>query len=766
MPLFWIALAFTCGIWAGSWLALPWAAWAGMAAVFPLAAWLLGRARGRIGAAAGWLLRMHAELLLAPVILLSVLPLGALLWTLAQPHPGAGDISAQIGKGTIVVVGVIERPPEWRDGSWRLMVAVQEVQVPGGSGLLGAPFAAAGKLAASVPAERGWRYGDQVRLAGALRLPPENEDYSSRETLAREGIFAEMRYAEADFVAAGRGSPVFQVIYGIRERALAAVGAIFPPPESALLAGILLGDDSQIPGEVANAFKATGTAHIIAISGFNIALLAGLLATAFRRIAGPRWGAALAAVGIGLYTLLVGASASVVRAAVMGGLGLFAGQVGRRQVGLNTLGATAVAMLAFRPAWLWDAGFQLSFLATLGMILYAGPLQAGFVRLAGRWLPAGAAERAAGWVGEYFLFTLAAQVFTLPVQVTQFGQVSLVSLVANPLILPAQPPVMVLGGLAAIAGMIWPPAGQALAWLAWPFVTYTIRMVQALGSLPHAMILTGPVSGWLAVGAILLAVLPALGRDRLAPWIDRLRGAVKPAAALAVLAALTLLVWRGALATLDQRLRLSLVGGETRAALLVQTPGGRTVLVDGGSSADRLSLALGQRLPPFERKIDALVVAGADQDALAALPLVAAQYPPGMVLWLGDVGSSAARVRLWDALAEMDGPAVTPAAVGTGLDLGDGVRLEVLGTALRISWGAFRAVLPLVGEMPEGIGPASLVVLSPEQVEESTAGEWQAALRAQAVVVNGMGEGLSTGRNGWVQVSTDGERMWVEVERK
>jgi competence protein ComEC len=792
MPLFWIALAFTCGIWAGSRLTLPWWAWGSAALLIPLAGWFLRRLPGRASTASAWLFERHRELLVAPILLLALLPAGGLRGALARPAPGPTDISNHIGPGTAVVVGAIESPPVSQTGSVQVVVAVQEAQVASASGRLGPAFAASGRLRASLPPDRAWRYGEQVRLTGVLQSPPDGEDYSTRQALARQGIFAEMAYARAALVATGQGSPILAAVYALRERALAVVFALFPPPESALLAGIVLGDDSRIPVEIADAFKATGTAHIIAISGFNIAILAGLLAAASRRIAGPRWGAVLALAGIVFYTVLVGASASVVRAAVMGGLGLFAGQVGRRQVGLNSLGATAFAMLAFFPAWLWDVGFQLTFFATLGMILYASPLQAAFERLAGRVLPAGIPGRVADAVGEYFLFTLAAEVFTLPVQVTQFGRLSLVSLVANPLVLPVQPQVMVIGGLAALAGMAWLPAGQVVAALAWPFVTYTIRVVQALGSLPHAVLFTGPVSAWLAAGWVALAVLPAFGRQRLQRWVDRLRPvlqklfgaglrAVTPAVVLFGLGAFTLLVWRDALASLDHRLRLSLVGGETRSALLIQTPGGRALLVDGGSSADRLSLALGQRLPPFPRRLDALVVAGSSPDALAALPDVASLYPPGRVLWLGDPAASPASTRLWDALAATGVP-VTRAAPGLRLDLGDGVGLTVLGdaqrspVALRLEWGAFRALLPLVrpARLPPGCGPVSLLVLPPELLKDTPPGDWQPALHPQAVLVNGMpGAGsesvanlFSTGQNGWIQVSTDGGQLWLEVERK
>ena len=165
------------------------------------------------------------------------------------------------------------------------------------------------------------------------------------------------------------------------------------------MAGILLGVETGIPRPVQEAFKDTGTSHIIAISGFNITILSGMLATGFGRWLGPRGGGVAAGVGITAYTILVGADAAVVRAAIMGGLSLFARQVGRRQAGLNSLAFCAAMMALFTPKILWDVGFQLSFAATLGLVLYADPLTGAFIRWSTRFLPEAMANRLAGPAG-------------------------------------------------------------------------------------------------------------------------------------------------------------------------------------------------------------------------------------------------------------------------------------------------------------------------------------------------------------------------------
>ena len=558
--------------------------------------------------------------------------------------------------------------------------------------------------------------------------------------------------------------------------------------------------ESGIPQDVQQAFRDTGTAHVIAISGFNISILGGLFAVLFLRLLGNRrrfLAVGLSLLAIGCYTLLVGAGASVVRAAIMGVLGLFAVQLGRRQDGFNSLAFAAALMALISPFVLWDVSFQLSFMATLGLVLYADLLMAGIARLAERWLPSAAAlrlpaesaQRVAKPAGEYLLFTLAALLTTLPVIVYHFQRLSLSALVANPLILPVQPAVMVLGGLAVVLGMIYQPLGQAVAALAWPFTSYTIRVVEWMAQIPGGVYLTGPVGlVWVFLYyGVLLGVTFAGGRLRGAA------GLVKPGVLLAALAALAVVAWQGVMSAPDGRLHLAVLdvgGGE---ALLVTTPGGRTVLINGGSSPSRLSDALGRRLPLTRRRLDWLVVASPGNEQIAALPRALERFPPGEVLWAGAGDDSSAVRSLRNYFNERG---IIPAAAQPGqvLDLGDGAALRVVaagesGAVLLLEWGSFRALLPL--GMDEGVladllddptfGPVTSLLLADGGSAALNPPEWVEKLRPGVLLLSAGGgnqpdpevmaaqEGytlLRTDHNGWIHLRTDGEQMWVEVERK
>jgi competence protein ComEC len=485
----------------------------------------------------------------------------------------------------------------------------------------------------------------------------------------------------------------------------------------------------------------------------------------------------------------------------MGGLALFARQVGRRQDGLNSLAFAAAVMALIDPYVLWDVGFQLSFAATLGLVLYGGPSQAAVASVAGRVLPPASAQRLASLVGEYFLFTLAAQLTTLPVVVYHFGRVSLSSLLANPLILPVQPAVMVLGGMAVLAGWVFQPVGQVVAYVAWPFVLYTIRMVELLSRLPWDGIVLGQVSiAWVLVFyAVLFGGTLAIVKSPPGLW-GRLRGILRPSLVAFGLVILNVLVWRTALSAPDGRLHLTVLDVSTASlsgqAVLVQTPGGRSLLVGGGPSTSALSDALGRRLPPGSRRLDFLIVANPDEAQVAALPALLERAPPGQVLWAGPTHATGSARYLQAALSEADLRPIS-AQSGQALDLGKGAVLRVLsanprGAVLLLEWGSFSALLPFGMDVealealhndPE-VGPVTALLLAESGYAPLNPPEWIERLNPQAALLSvaaGDREGrpdqemllalegytlLRTDKNGWIELTTDGQQMWMEVERR
>jgi competence protein ComEC len=797
MPLFWLSLAFISGMLLASLLPLStyiWVGLAGLCLVALLAGHLFSRRSMGLRRWSFALPSLPAEFAprLPVLILAAAIFAGAGRWQSVQPVLEPGTLAYYNDReGPVTVEGVLVKPPDVRDTYTNLVVEVDRLQIDDNQSFIPVQ----GRLQALIlPGER-WHYGDRLALSGRLETPTETELFSYRAYLARQDILSVLSRAETSLLLEGQGNPLLAGIYALKERALGLIYRIFPDPEASLLAGILLGEEKGIPAPVQAAFKDTGTSHIIAISGFNMTIIAGLFAGSFGRLLGPRKGALAAVLGISVYTILVGANAAVVRAAIMGGLSIFARQVGRRQHGLNTLAFTAAVMALFNPQVLWDVGFQLSVAATLGLVLYAEPLSQAFKRAASRYIPQETAERLARPVGEYLLFTLAAQLLTLPVLAYHFRSISLVALIANPMILPAQPPVMILSGIAVILGLVYQPLGQLAGYLALPFVTYTIRVVELFAQIPQGVFYLGEVA--LPVIGLFFVVL--FGWTFANSYWRKAASAIGAGAALVLVGLLAVLVWRSALSAPDGRLHLTLLevsqAERSGDAIFIQTPEGRNILIDGGPYVTLLSDALGRRLPLGARQLDWLVVAGVEEAQLGALPRVLERFPPEQVLWAGPTQGTRYARNLQEALLSASIP-VTLAEAGHVLDLGQGARLEVLtagkrGAILLVEWGNFRALLPVGAGFEDlealrngrAVGPVSALMLADSGYAPANPPEWIANLNPQVMLLSvsakdGQGRPspemietiqgytlLRTDRDGWIELSTDGEQMWVEVEK-
>ena len=785
MPLLWLSLAFVTGIIFATQVhasTLFWIILAGAALVLALLTRLL-LPRLRVQP---FHLSPSISFLVAAALVIFFL--GAARYQYTVPKVDAFHIAWYTDRQVeLVITGMLADPPDNRDTYTNLRLDTTKVNTGGGD------LQVHGLILARVPPGGDWHYGDVVRVRGYLKTPPVDENFSYRDYLSRQGILAYIPAARATRLPFTGGNPFLRLVYTFKERAVAKVYQVFPDPEASLLAGILLGDDNGMPADLQQAYKNTGTAHIIAISGFNIAIIAGLFVTLFSRLLGSRKGAIAAVTGIILYTVLVGASPSVLRAAIMGTLAIFARQVGRRQNGLNTLAFTAGVMTVLNPLTLWDAGFQLSFTATLGLILYAQPLQDWFTGLLARRIHAPTANRIAGPVGKYVLFTLAAQLTTLPVMAYHFGRISLVAVIANPFVLPAQPAVMVLAGLVVLLSFIYLPLGRLAGWIAWPFAAYTDRAVEFFNRFQHGVIVLGDFSLLFVIlfYGILLTLTFTGSRVKQA-----LRPALAPSVIIASLGISIFLVWSAAFAVPDGSLRLTFLNVGSADAILIQTPTGRSILVNGGLSPSQLSAALGRRLLPFDRHLDWLIVASTDEQQVGALPRVLDRFPPENALWSGPVGASYSSGQLDRWLSGNSIP-VTYALQGAVLDLGLGARLEVpsvspRGAVLLVEWKGFRTLLPIgmnldtLTELNNGkfIGPVTVLLLADSGLSQTNPPEWIASLRPHVAILSvAAGDPdnlpaqsvldslqnttlLRTDRNGWISISTDGTKLWVEVEKK
>lgn len=243
-------------------------------------------------------------------------------------------------------------------------------------------------------------------------------------------------------------------------------------PQASLLMGIFLGIQKSMPLSFYEALKTTGTLHIIVASGMNISLTAGILLNFLSRFLGRKLAIFISLICILIYCLIAGMSPPIVRAGLMAAILYLANLEGRESLGFWTLFFSAGLMLLFNPFLLFDVGFQLSFSATLGLMVLAPFFQLLFQKKLAK-LP----EQIRGDLSE----TISAQIFAFPILAITFGRFNPLSILPNALVLFLIPYLMFLGLLISISGLVFLPAAQFFSWLAYLPLTYFIQVINFFG---------------------------------------------------------------------------------------------------------------------------------------------------------------------------------------------------------------------------------------------------------------------------------------------
>jgi competence protein ComEC len=265
MPLLWLSAAFLLGLVLGNSLSLPSLIWPLLAAASLLLWPMLRRIPFKPLA---WPARVEPRLFVPPLLLVAALAFGAWRMAASGPDLTRGHIAAVNDQGLFRILAVVDTPPDRRDRSTLFRLRAEQVTPLDDNGSPSAPARPAhGLILALIPGRAGWQYGDRLEVEGQPVTPPEGDDFSYRAYLARQDVYTYLTYPRVRLVAHGAGSPVTATIYRLRDWAYAEVNHLYPAPEGALLSGILLGIDSDLPDPLARAFQDTGTAHVIAISG-------------------------------------------------------------------------------------------------------------------------------------------------------------------------------------------------------------------------------------------------------------------------------------------------------------------------------------------------------------------------------------------------------------------------------------------------------------------------------------------------------------------
>ena len=346
-----------------------------------------------------------------------------------------------------------------------------------------------------------YNYGDEMQIICDLQKPEKINDFSYDQYLSRYDIYSLCYSPQITLLAQNQGNQLLAGIYKIKNFFIRRLNQVLPEPQSSFLAGLLIGAKKSIPQDLQAVFNKTGTTHIVAVSGYNVTIIAAFLMLLAGHLGiGRKKSFWLIMSFLIIFLMITGLQASIVRAAIMGSLVLLASYLGRLSKIRNALALAAVLMLILNPKILvYDLGFQLSFLATLGLV-YLQPVLSEvskvekFIKLKSLKII----------ISDYLLTTLSAIIMTQPLILYQFGKISFVAPLANILVLPFIPLAMLLGFITGIFAMIWTTLGWVMGWSVWLVLSYIIWVLEKLAGLNWAYWQLDKINIWLMAGLYLI----------------------------------------------------------------------------------------------------------------------------------------------------------------------------------------------------------------------------------------------------------------------
>lgn len=753
--------------------------------------------------------RHRKTIVLATCCLLALLG-GNLRYKSSQPAIDEHHVQFYNSQGIVQISGIVITEPEVKDKTSAFQFSVKELLLDNTN------KSVTGKVLIRVPRYKSIHYGDILKITGKLETPPQFDDFDYRGFLARQDIYSITNYPRIEVIGTGKGLKPLAWVYSLRNRLSNSLTQALPGPQASLAQGILLGLRGDISPSMTVAFSRTGTAHLLAISGINLTIVMGILLSAGIWLFGRRrftyiW---LALGIIWLYALVTGMKAPVVRATIMGSMLLLGEYLGRQRSAATALTFAAAIMVGIDPSILWDASFQLSFLAMAGLVFIAPIIQTlskkAIVNVFGteRTTPA-----ACNFIVDSFAITLAAIVATWPVIAYNFDIFSLVGLPATFFALLAMPGIIVTTAITSIVGLFLPFLAKIFGYLSWLFLSYFMLVVKTFDKLPFASVKLDNIQVWQVwlYYALLAAAMTAIfSWKRLSNFLKGVASETRLLAGKAsdfvptkhkrwILFAFLLsvcIVWAAIIQLPDDKLHVSVLDVGQGDAILIQTPNGQDILIDGGPSPRAISLALGEKLPFWDRTIDLIVLTQPQADHLTGLLEVLNNYDVGFIIE-PNIEYNSEIYQEWRKLVEDKGIKHQFTHSGQEMELGNGLKIDVLnppqgllkGTSddvnnnslvLHLSYNevsflftadiGLEAERYLVAHHGSKTSTASgfLAVVDPE-VAAISAGSSSKLRLPDADVTRRLTEQLGeervymTAKNGTIEFIADGRRLWVKT---
>jgi len=384
----------------------------------------------------------------------------------------------------ITLIGKVSKEPDLKENNTELTVKVQEIQTSDLSGERRISIKNnLGKTLVTTKKYPQYRYEDRLKIAGFLKTPQVFEGFNYKNYLAKDGIYSLIYNPQIELLKKEDYQNPFSIIYAqilnFRNRLMEQIYKNISPQESSILGAIILGDKSKMEKELKNKLNITGVRHITAVSGMHVVILSGVLMSVLIGLGLWRQQAFyFTMIFIWLFIAMTGFQPSAIRAGIMGSLLLLAQQIGRQNIAYRSIVFAAAGMLAQNPLLLrLDVGFQLSFLAAAG-IIYLGPYFRKWLKKIPKILN----------LREILTMTFSAQIFTLPILIYNFGYFSLVSPIANILIVPLLPLIMVLGFIFSSLGIVFPALGWLLSLPCSLFLMYLTSLINFFSEIPLSAI--------------------------------------------------------------------------------------------------------------------------------------------------------------------------------------------------------------------------------------------------------------------------------------
>jgi len=382
------------------------------------------------------------------------------------------DVSApeafesQVGQ-KVKLIGQVVDEPDLRENNQKLTVKVREDRDET-------------KVLVTTSFGQDFKYGDEVNISGKLQHPEnfitdQGKDFDYVSYLRKDGIFYVMSFSNIEIISRDNGNFIQSVLFSIKEKFLEKMNMAISPPESLLMGGLILGEKSAFSQELRQSFVDTGTIHIVALSRYNVTIVAEWIMKVFAFLP-HNLGIGSGIFSILIFVLMTGASSTAIRAGVMAVLALLARATGRNYDVARALVLAGVLMILLNPLTLvYDVSFQLSFIATIAVIFYTPKIEKYFL-----------------WVPEVFQLrdivtvTSAAYIFVFPFILYNMGNFSFVALPANILILPFIPFTMMLGFLTGFVGLIYYVLAVPVGYIAYLFLHYELGVINFFSQLPFA----------------------------------------------------------------------------------------------------------------------------------------------------------------------------------------------------------------------------------------------------------------------------------------